>query len=1062
MKKLYYLLTVYFLLQLNVFAQSSGWNLIYSFEQEITSIAFKDTSIGLASGAAYAKIYKTVDGGMTWSPVSISGLNSVISNIIFYNDDICFGVGKNGTVIKSIDGGKTWSVGSVGDQSELRTIYASPGGNLFICQRSGNDIYKSTDLGISWTKIFSNSTGYMYDFGFVNENIGYLVGDSMVKTTNGGDNWFQISDIIPLSRNLRIKFINENIGYRLASNYSGGKVVKTTDGGNNWFVVYDSNNGPNIVDFTISGKDTLWAVGYQNILNSTNAGSNWAHQSFTPLADLYKTTSINSLTCFGLSSVGGLYKTTDGGLSPPSLDYPNNNSTKLPLTISLSWSSFTSGNPFEIQVAKDSAFSNLVIDTQVNAKAYQLTNLTLNTLYFWRVREKFGDLYSPWSEVWNFKTTAGAPLLSSPANNSIDVSLTTTFMWNDVTLNADSYQLQLSTEPSFTNIFFNDSTITSNSFGLNGLEDSVLYYWRVRAKIENDYGDWSSTWQFRTLAKTTRLLNPLNNSTISPVNITFQWSPTAETIDYRLQVSFDSLFLSKVIIDQDNIIGLTTIINLNYGGKYFWRIGAKNQDGNTYWSNYLSFFTRPKPTTSFPLEIGNKWYYQAGSTRDYYYYGVEKEITDTLSNGFREVTCKYLYTDRTSIEVEYWAYIDGKFYIKDFNTVYYNDYLTKDTCSSTGIVSQCWYIVPSQLFSILDTAQVYSYWIRMHGASATEITIFPEIGIAKDWHYSYITSATRDSIYLIGMYKNGEVLGDTVISPPPVFEGDDWVVQPSGTTNNLNSVFFTDRYTGTVVGNNGTILRTTNSGQSWIQQSSGTTNELKGVSFIDANNGIIVGREGTILKTTDGGSSWIPKFISGSYYDMFDVCFFDANNAIVIGIGVILKTTDGGTSWNVKNFGSQYLFGIGFTDENNGIVVGWYGSVLSTTDGGVTWTQGHYNPIYNFYDVFFLDNNNGSIVGYNSTTNNGLILNTTNGGQLFYNQSSGTDKLLLSVHFSDPSNGIAVGNIGTIVRTTNGGTDWIIQPSGLTNTLNDVTFTDAKNGWIVGASGLILKHNFNY
>ena len=281
MKKLLFLLLIPLLLQLNVFAQS-GWNLIYSFGQPINDIAFKDSLNGLAAGSAssFAKIYKTTDGGISWSGLGVSGLSDVISKIIYYNNDICFGVGQNGTVIKSIDGGSTWSVGNVGDQSELRTIYASPGGNLFICQRSGNDIYKSTDQGVSWSKIFSNSTGYMYDFGFANENIGYLVGDSMVKTTDGGDSWFPINNIIPLGTNRRIKFVTQNTGYILAGNYSGGKVVKTTDGGNNWFVVYDSNNGPNIVDFTISGTDTLWAVGYHNIINSTNAGLSWAHQSF--------------------------------------------------------------------------------------------------------------------------------------------------------------------------------------------------------------------------------------------------------------------------------------------------------------------------------------------------------------------------------------------------------------------------------------------------------------------------------------------------------------------------------------------------------------------------------------------------------------------------------------------------------------------------------------------------------------------------------------------------------------------------------------------------------------
>ena len=48
-------------------------------------------------------------------------------------------------------------------------------------------------------------------------------------------------------------------------------------------------------------------------------------------------------------------------------------------------------------------------------------------------------------------------------------------------------------------------------------------------------------------------------------------------------------------------------------------------------------------------------------------------------------------------------------------------------------------------------------------------------------------------------------------------------------------VFFTEVNTGTVVGTEGTILRTTDGGVNWIAQSSGTTNHLYGVSFTDAN-----------------------------------------------------------------------------------------------------------------------------------------------------------------------------------------------------------------------------------
>ena len=70
-----------------------------------------------------------------------------------------------------------------------------------------------------------------------------------------------------------------------------------------------------------------------------------------------------------------------------------------------------------------------------------------------------------------------------------------------------------------------------------------------------------------------------------------------------------------------------------------------------------------------------------------------------------------------------------------------------------------------------------------------------------------------------------------------------WYPQTSGTTKYLYGVSFTDANNGTAVGDDGTILRTTNGGTNWTSQTSGTTNLLYGVSFTDANNGTVVGIE---------------------------------------------------------------------------------------------------------------------------------------------------------------------------------------------------------------------------
>ncbi len=75
----------------------------------------------------------------------------------------------------------------------------------------------------------------------------------------------------------------------------------------------------------------------------------------------------------------------------------------------------------------------------------------------------------------------------------------------------------------------------------------------------------------------------------------------------------------------------------------------------------------------------------------------------------------------------------------------------------------------------------------------------------------------------------------------------------------MEGVSFTDSNNGTTVGDNGTILRTTDGGTTWNSQISGTTNNLNSVSFIDSDNGTAVGYDGTILRTTNGGVSFVEE-----------------------------------------------------------------------------------------------------------------------------------------------------------------------------------------------------------
>ena len=53
--------------------------------------------------------------------------------------------------------------------------------------------------------------------------------------------------------------------------------------------------------------------------------------------------------------------------------------------------------------------------------------------------------------------------------------------------------------------------------------------------------------------------------------------------------------------------------------------------------------------------------------------------------------------------------------------------------------------------------------------------------------------------------------------------------------------------------------------------------------------------------------------------------------------------------------------------------------------------------------------------------------------------------------------GLSVGEAGTILRTTDGGNQWNGQVSGTTNLLFGLSFVDANTGAAVGAEGTILK-----
>ena len=168
-------------------------------------------------------------------------------------------------------------------------------------------------------------------------------------------------------------------------------------------------------------------------------------------------------------------------------------------------------------------------------------------------------------------------------------------------------------------------------------------------------------------------------------------------------------------------------------------------------------------------------------------------------------------------------------------------------------------------------------------------------------------------------------IGAPAPAAPSMSTGDGgWLWQnalPEG--NTTRSTRFVDATHGWAVGDNGTILVTSNGGATWTGQASGTANLLWSVTFTDASHGWAVGANGTILATSNGGATWTAQS-SGTAQTLLGVAFTDASHGWAVGnAGTILATVNGGATWTAQTSGTaNALNGVTFTDASHGWAVG--------------------------------------------------------------------------------------------------------------------------------------------
>ena len=133
----------------------------------------------------------------------------------------------------------------------------------------------------------------------------------------------------------------------------------------------------------------------------------------TTARDFPNTSSCTTSTCgAGIADAFAALSALDVELVAPTLISPANGANLGTLEPTLSWSPVVGADAYQVQVAANAAFSNIVVNlSSVDGTTTPVT-LPDEGSYWWRVRAKAGAETGPWSAEWRMNLTDGGPVAS--------------------------------------------------------------------------------------------------------------------------------------------------------------------------------------------------------------------------------------------------------------------------------------------------------------------------------------------------------------------------------------------------------------------------------------------------------------------------------------------------------------------------------------------------------------------------------------------------------------------------------------------------------------------------
>src|SRR5581483_10152423 len=290
-----------------------------------SSIAYASTTLG--------GFFKTADSGATWASSANDFLGgSIISLLPIQTNPTTIYLSGSGGVYKSIDAGSTWHPACTGFSGPTGALTGDPSNSLVLYVSTSAGVLKSSDGGNSCIPFDNGINGSVRTVAVdpINSNVLYAGTSStsgpvsagrMYKSTNGGNNWQNVTGSLPTAMSVDSIVIDRSNTQTLYAGTSVG-IFRSMDEGITWAAVNNGLAETNVQVLLIdpTTNSTLYAGTGPNsfqftsnkpagLFRSTDGGNTWAPFG----AGLPASIAVNALA-FDKAQPPGLYAATNDGI----------------------------------------------------------------------------------------------------------------------------------------------------------------------------------------------------------------------------------------------------------------------------------------------------------------------------------------------------------------------------------------------------------------------------------------------------------------------------------------------------------------------------------------------------------------------------------------------------------------------------------------------------------------------------------------------------------------------------------------------------------------------------